>query len=474
MSSPGSFSFSNSNMFNHRASAQARDLETERQQVPLSIEEEFFIYDDIVISKDEARAKHWRLAGRKPALDLPTANQTHENGSKRNSDAKNVFSFNDFGVFVDEMDVMMDDKKGSNGLDNLDQTTGTVSGLTLGGSMSVTNTCCTKPNTAAAVEKKKRENGTKSGRTLKGFSYSTIVGHPTRVKCIALAPSEKDYASCSNEDASITINNLGLNAEVGIFTGHTDTIISASISPDGKYLATTSKDKTMILWDVVTTKQLLTFSHAKVVICCCFGPDSKYLVSGCQDRVCRLWDTKRGKEWLSYAHHEGIIIAVAYSPDGAYVCSASADKTLRVWSATTAKTRFTLTGHRGIILSCSYTSDGKHIVSNDEGLLRVWSAETGTCTLSLSPHEVMGAAAQATSKKGPKIGWTLSSAGPGAFTNYIVVAGNNRFVYLLNLTTGEVEAQVYCKASVYCLTVGTDGLAACGDHFGNIYTLQLK
>ncbi|EPY27932.1 hypothetical protein STCU_05406 [Strigomonas culicis] len=355
-----------------------------------------------------------------------------------------------------------------------ERSVGLSSKMTITGSISITNTVCAQPNTVTHLRKRQRDNEPKSDRPLRNFSYKTILGHSTRVKCIAIAPTERDYASCSNEDASITLNNFAINDEVGIFTGHNDTIISASISPDGKYMATTSKDKTMILWDVVTTKQLLTYSHAKVVICCCFGPDSKYLVSGCQDRVCRLWDTRKGKEWISYTHHEGIIIAVAYSPDGGYVCSASADKTLRVWSTTTGKTRYTLTGHAGIILSCSYTTDGKYIISNDEALLRVWSTENGTCTLSLAPKDVMGPAPPLQGKKGPKQGWTLSCAAPGGFTQYVLIAGNNRYVYVVNRETGEVEAQVYCKASVYCLTAGTHELAAAGDHFGNMYLLHME
>lgn len=207
------------------------------------------------------------------------------------------------------------------------------------------------------------------------------------------------------------------------------------------------------------------------MICCCFGPDSKYIVSGCQDRICRLWDTRRGKEWLTYSHHEGIIIAVAFSPDGAHVCSASADKTLRVWSSATGKTRFVLQGHVGIILSVGYTSDGKYLVSNDEGLLRVWSTADGSCTLSLAPSDLTGTTHLGA--KGPKLGWTLSAPAPGAFTEYVLVACNNRYVYLLDRDTGTEVARAFCKAPVYCLTAGTSELAACGDSFGNIYILHL-
>jgi WD40 repeat protein len=452
------------------------DLEAQRQQAPLSIEEDLFIYDDIVISKDEAHTKHWRLAGRKPAIPAeapPSDNTATGKNSRSNSlKGKSFFTFNDFDVCVDEMDWMPATTGAASSIAPLQQCNDPSSPLLKMKSMTTTNTVAATPNTVAHFMAQSRLTAPRADRPLRGFQATPVLGHATRVKCIALSPAETDFASCSNEDASISLNNLGVKMEVGIFTGHQDTIINATFSPDGKYLATTSKDKTMILWDVMTTKNLLIFTHPKVVICCSFGPDSKYLVSGCQDRVCRLWDTKRGKEWLSYTSHEGIIISIAFSPDGNYVCSASADKSLRVWSATTAKTRFHLTGHTGIILSCSYTADGRHIVSNDESLLCVWSAEDGSCKLSLSPADVAGATLL--NARGPKLGWTLSSAAPGAFTGYALVACNNRFVYVLDIETGAEVTNVFCKAPVYCLTAGSYEKMACGDSFGNIYILTLK
>lgn len=363
----------------------------------------------------------------------------------------------------------------------------------------VTSTVSLAPNTVCALMQRQRSMAAKAHRPLRRLDLSTHLGHSARVKCIALSPAEREYVSCSNEDASVTLNSARNGTEIGIFTGHTDTVISAAYSPDGRYLATTSKDKTMILWDAMTAKQLHRLLHSKVVICSSFAPDSKYVVSGCQDRVCRIWDTRRGKEWLSFNKHEGIIIAVAFSPDGNQVCSASSDRTLRVWSASTAKARLTLTGHTGFILSCSYSSDGMRIISNDEEHVRVWSTVDGSCVLVVSPHDVvnrfvhpkdgvrttLAAAAKSSSDTNTsaggasgstsnRLGWTLSRAAPGAFTDYMLVACNNRFVYLLDCKTGEEVTSVFCKAPVYCLAAGAGQLAACGDSFGNVYMLQFE
>jgi WD40 repeat protein len=313
-----------------------------------------------------------------------------------------------------------------------------------------------------------------------------LLGHSSRVKCIAIAPGEKEFVSCSNEDASVTLSNLQTGKEMGIFTGHQDTVINAMFSSDGKYLATTSRDHTMILWDVVTAKQLLTFDHAKVVICCCFSRDSKYIATGCQDKVCRLWETRRGREVLFFSQHEGIIINMAYAPDSTHICSASADKTVRMWSTVTGKCKFVLTGHAGIVLSVSYSNDGKSVISNDEKLLKVWNAEEGNCTLTVNVDELHlrlkrtispgtpYIASGTTAPSNKKLTWTLSCAAPGLFTQYFLVACNNRFLYLMDITTGEEVSNVFCKAPVYCLSSGFKSHVAFGDSFGNIYVVRME
>lgn len=300
----------------------------------------------------------------------------------------------------------------------------------------------------------------------------SMLGHSSRVKCIAIAPGEQDYVSCSNEDTTIALYDVKSGRERGLFSGHQDTIINAAFSYDTKFLATTSRDHTMILWDVVTSKPVLTFEHQKVVICCCFSRDSRFIATGCQDKVCRVWEARRGKEVLIFAQHEGIVISMCYSLDSTHIASASADKTVRVWSATTGRCKFTLTGHLGIVLSCSYSHDGKTIISNDEKLLRTWNAMTGEPLLSFHVESLFASPSAGLTSK--RMTWTLSAAAPGEFTKYIVAACNNRFVYVLDADTGAEVLSFFCKSSVYCLAVGFTNYVAFGDSFGNVSLLSFE
>ncbi|EKF28491.1 hypothetical protein MOQ_007753 [Trypanosoma cruzi marinkellei] len=441
------------------------ELERQCQEVPLSIEEDLFVYDDVVVSKNEAQTKHWRIEGRRPLAARRFSTRVNDGGS-----SDNLFHFTDFNICVDEVDLAADKQTGDGALRQLPIQKGAQQAVLLGAT--VVRTFSASPNTVAAMLRAREVVSRKDFcRSLREIQMETFIGHASRVKCISVFPTERSFVSCSSEEASVTLRSLLTGKEEGIFTGHHDTVICTAVSPDGKYLATTSKDQTMLIWDAIITKLLHILRHGMVAICCCFSPDSKTVVSGCQDRICRLWDVQKGKERVAYSKHAGIIVSVAFSPDGKYVCSTSADRTLHVWSATTCNTYLTLNGHVGIVLACSYTSDGKYIISNDETHLCVWSAADGSCQLRLAVTEVAGKTRGTSRTK--KLAWTSSCAAPGFFTQYMAVACTNRFVYILDMYNGSEQSSVLCRAPVYCLAGGYKEKIVFGDNFGNLYVQTL-
>ena len=217
------------------------NLTAERSVVIPNAAEDFFEYDDVRLYIDVDLRRRQRIQSRMP----PLLQRKDTQGKLRKEQPQpqvpgqpgvaepKVFTFNDFNVDID---------------------------LTLA---PITRTI--SPTT-------------KSGHRIANFFVKNLMGHAARVKCLAIAPGEKEFVSCSIEDVSIQLSALKNGKELAIFTAHQDTVIHASFSSDGRYLATTSRDNTMILWDVITSKQLLTFEHSKVVICCCFSRDPWYKV----------------------------------------------------------------------------------------------------------------------------------------------------------------------------------------------------
>ena len=79
--------------------------------------------------------------------------------------------------------------------------------------------------------------------------------------------------------------------------GHKDWIWSVSFSPDGKTLASVSKDTTIILWDVTTGQAIGSPLTGIIdeVNTVAFGPDGKTLFSGSENKTIILWDLATGQ-----------------------------------------------------------------------------------------------------------------------------------------------------------------------------------
>lgn len=73
-------------------------------------------------------------------------------------------------------------------------------------------------------------------------------------------------------------------ALVNTVVGHKDAVLCCAFSPNGKYLATSSADQSVMIWDVPSFKRRHRLenehSHTDAVTAISFSPDSSLLISG--------------------------------------------------------------------------------------------------------------------------------------------------------------------------------------------------
>ena len=108
--------------------------------------------------------------------------------------------------------------------------------------------------------------------------------------------------------------------------GHTGSVNSIAITPDGKYVVSGSCDGTIKLWDINSGKEIRSLEgHSDRVDFIAITPDGKHIVSGRKDNTIKLWDIHIGALHVSFVSvDDGEWLA--WKPNGEYNCSDGAYK----------------------------------------------------------------------------------------------------------------------------------------------------
>ncbi|WP_422133827.1 F-box/WD repeat-containing protein [Endozoicomonas sp. ALD040] len=155
---------------------------------------------------------------------------------------------------------------------------------------------------------------------------------------------------------------------------------TATISPDGRYVATAGVDYCMAKifsrkadgsWKINTI-----IEHRKIVNSANFSPDGRHLVTASNDGTVRIYSRKADGLWekRTIFSHKDWVTSATFSPDSRHVVTASDDKTAKVIGQQDDGTwveKATIV-HDDCVSSATFSSDGGLLItSSEDGIVKI-------------------------------------------------------------------------------------------------------
>lgn len=288
----------------------------------------------------------------------------------------------------------------------------------------------------------------------------------------------------------ITPENAATIELLGTLAGHTDKVTSVEFSSDGAYIATSSRDQTIKLWDAHTWEELHTFDTGIGFVGIngiVFSPDSSSLIT-----PWAIWDLDTYEE-VTALNRSGLHVAV--SPDGRLVAVSSESQEIQLWDVASGEIVRTFETPFGeATFSIVFSPDGALLAAADgHGMVRMWDVAGGELVmtfeygddsdvhdLAFSPDGAWlatGGTAQSMRLWDVASGQMVRSTGAEGVMGLtfspdgkLVAAESMYTVKLWDVASGDVVANLRHPAELLSVAFSPDGsLIASGGYDGNVY-----
>eukprot|EP00912_Choanoflagellata_sp_UC4_P002266 UC4_evm1s1434 len=193
-----------------------------------------------------------------------------------------------------------------------------------------------------------------------GMLCRTLEGHAHRVNHLAL---NTDFVIRTGP-----FDHRGVAVKDNYLTAAEERYSSAKKTNGGggkELLVSGSDDFTLFLWSPTDNKKSITrmTGHQQQVVHLSFSPDGRFIASASFDRSVRLWNGRTGVFIATLRGHVGHVYQVAWAADSRMLVSGSKDSTLKLWDTKTRKLRENLPGHEDSVYTVDWSPSGDKVAS---------------------------------------------------------------------------------------------------------------
>ncbi|MET8685193.1 hypothetical protein ABZV77_13340 [Streptomyces sp. NPDC004732] len=187
------------------------------------------------------------------------------------------------------------------------------------------------------------------------------------------ASSDGRVLATTDRDRTVRVWNLVTGKRIITLRKATWTLRQVGITPDGRTLAAGGRDGTVRMWDVATGRPTAVLRNARPVTALALRPDGHAVAFVSDDGITRLWNTRPGQAARALPGPPDASLVLAFSPDGRTLAVGGNDGTIRVWNAATRSRTTNLTGHTGVVVGVDFSPDGSTLATTStDRSVRLW------------------------------------------------------------------------------------------------------
>ncbi len=217
-----------------------------------------------------------------------------------------------------------------------------------------------------------------------GQAVMELRGHESRVWAVSCSADQRWIASAS-DDLAVIIWDMQSGISRHVMRGHENWIRAVAFGSDSSLLASAGEDDRICIWDVASGALVRTFSGEMVrVFSVAFC--GQWIVAGGADHRIRIFSLVDGRCIGDLVGHSGAISSVRSGAKGSLV-SCSVDGTVKIWDLSRLDCLCTLDVGSKVWYALPLDEERLVVSASDDGMLRLWSVDSGACESRVKAHE---------------------------------------------------------------------------------------